>query len=60
MVKYSDRCSNRSDTFMLTTCTHTTPKIDAANAASATTRGQGFGSEPLTARVFALAARCAP
>jgi hypothetical protein len=45
---------------MLTTYTHTTQKIDAANAAPIMTRGQGFGSEPLTARVFALAARCAP
>jgi hypothetical protein len=45
---------------MLKTCTHTTPKIDAADAATIMTRGQGFGSEPLTARVIALVARCAP
>jgi hypothetical protein len=45
---------------MLMTSTHTTPEIDAANAAAIMTRGQGFGSELLTARVNALVARCAP
>lgn len=45
---------------MLITCAHTTPQIDAADAASFMTRGQGFGSELLTARVNALVARCAP
>jgi hypothetical protein len=44
---------------MLMTCTHTTPKIDAANAAPIVTRGQGFEWELLSARVNALAARCA-
>jgi hypothetical protein len=41
------------------TRTHTTPKTDAANAAPVRTRGQGFEWELLSARVIALAARCA-
>jgi hypothetical protein len=44
---------------MLMNPTHTTPKIDAADAATIATRGQGFELELLSCSVMALAARCA-
>jgi hypothetical protein len=44
---------------MLMNPTHTTPKIDAAGAATIATRGQGFEWELLSGCVMALAARCA-
>ena len=58
-MKYPALRSEKIGHLMPVTTAHTNLQIDAAPAATISTRGQGFEWERLSGSVIALAARCA-